>query len=196
VLILACASAIGALYIEFQLRLETSEALEHQPRTGVVFTGQFERIQFGLSLLKESEIDRLFVSGVNSGAGLDRDRFDGQFELSPELKAARVAGHIVLADDANTTLENAIETFCWIAIQADVQAVTLVTSRHHMPRASLALERALPAGFLVARVVSGTQARSERSALLQEFPRFVATWIVTLGSFALWTAEPSLFCEE
>lgn len=196
VMILGCVGVIGALYSAFQGRMEPSALLEPQPRIGVVFTGQFERIRFGLRLFEQDAIDRLFISGVNGGAGLVPERFDRQFDLSSELSAARAAGHIILASDANTTLENAVETSCWLARQSGAKSVRLVTSRHHMPRASLALERAVPSGFSVTRVVSDEGVSTEPAVLLQEVPQFVATWIVTLAPRALWTADPSSLCSE
>lgn len=165
------------------------------PRIAVVFTGQFERIHFALGLFEEGRIDRLFISGVNSGAGLDPKRFDRQFGLSEALRAARAEGRIVLASEANTTLENAAETACWLRMSPEVDTVALITSHRHMPRASLALERALSANLSVHRMASDRGSGGESSrAKAVEFRKFVGTWGVTGLSPAFWADATPEHC--
>ena len=177
-LVLVVGLTLSGLYRGFQTRLVPQEGL--MPRNAVVFTGQFERIHFALRLFEEGRIERLFISGVNSGAGLAPARFDRQFGLSEALRAARAEGRIVLAGAANTTLENAVEAACWLSLPAQIDAVTLITSYRHMPRASLALERALPASLPVHRMISDRDsgAGSARAEAV-EFRKFVGTWGVT-----------------
>lgn len=163
------------------------------PRTAIVFTGQFDRIRLGLRLLEDRAIDRLFISGVNRGAGLDPDRFKAQFGLSPQLIEDMKSGHLVLATGANTTWENAAEAACWLARHPDIREVVLVTSRRHMARASLALEAALPGGITVTGLASDPDAAEEpQAASLVEHAKLIATWIGARLPWAAWSAAPCL----
>jgi uncharacterized SAM-binding protein YcdF (DUF218 family) len=113
------------------------------PLPGVVFTGQFNRVHAGLALLERGTIGPLLVSGTNPPAGIPLAGFAQQFRLSPTLQAALANGTLVLDPHAANTLQNATQTRQWLATQPTGQAVVLITSRFHMPRASLALEQAL-----------------------------------------------------
>src|SRR5271165_4516435 len=46
------------------------EAEVRRASAGIVFTGAFERVDAGLQLLNAGAIPRLYVSGVNAGAGI------------------------------------------------------------------------------------------------------------------------------
>lgn len=196
-LVLFGIAGLAALYPGFQAGAQGDAVSGPMPRTAIVFTGQFDRIHFGIRLLEDQVIDRLLISGVNPRSGLDPDRFEVQFGLSPGLLAAMESGRIILATGANTTLENAVEASCWLALHPDIHDAVLITSRRHMPRASLALERALPAGFTIIRAVSDVKGGHEQlPALLEEFPKFVVTWIVTMFPMSIWPAEPISICME
>jgi uncharacterized SAM-binding protein YcdF (DUF218 family) len=191
------ALCIGSLFYSFQSRIQSGLDRNAVPRTAIVFTGQFDRIRFALGLMDEGGIDRLFISGVNPGAGIVPARFAAQFALSPRLASALAAGDIVLATEANTTLENAIETACWLRRHPEIRQVALITSQRHMARASLALERALPAGRHIARLPSDQFAGSGLSAgQLSEFVKFSATWLITLMPKAAWPVNSLNSCAK
>lgn len=192
----ACLVFLALLLSADFLRRSTPAALPASlPDTAIVFTGQFDRVEAGLALMEREQVEMLFISGVNRRAGIRPEGFAEQFSLSPALRDALAQARFILASDADTTLENAIETACWLARQADNRTVVLVTHRYHMPRASLALERAVPWQIRVVRispeqVLPGT----ERPFVLREVFKFAATWVITLLPSSLWPAEISYDC--
>lgn len=180
---------------DFLRRSTPAAIVASLPDTAIVFTGQFDRVEAGLALLEREQVETLFISGVNRPAGIRPEGFAEQFALSPALRDALAQGRIILASDANTTLENAIETACWLAQQTQSRSVVFVTHRYHMPRASLALERAVPWQITVVRispeqVLPGT----DRPFVLQELFKFAATWVITVLPRSLWPGDISSDC--
>lgn len=186
--VMICAAvALFALVADFRARMDFRFDADLAPRTGVVFTGQVDRILFGLRLLEDHRLDRLFISGVNPGAGLEPRQFAEAFPSSPRVRAYIDDGVILLGDRARDTLQNAQETSCWLARHPEIQAVTLITSRYHMPRASLALQRALPAGFRITPATPNSLGEGEAASTeAREFAKFVATWAITLLPRSIW----------
>lgn len=185
-----------ALGIDFCQRSTPLTASRFSPEIAVVFTGQFSRVEAGLALLETEQAGVLFISGVNRRAGIQPENFAEQFALSPVLRDAMADGRIILASDANTTLENAIEAACWVEQQDDSHPVVLVTDRFHMPRASLALERAVPQKFALTRVFPEQVLPVEEGIFhKQELFKFAATWGITLLPRALWPSNISSECE-
>lgn len=194
-LIVAATAITLALHLDF-VRRSSWEAAP-LPATAIVFTGQFDRVELALALLDDGRIDRLFVSGVNVGAGITPNGFATLFRLSPSLWQALSSGQIILASDANSTLQNALETACWLERQPDIRAVVLITSRGHMARASLALERAVPRPMTVLSLSPEEGTRDLSSGQAQsEFIRFTATWIITLLPRRLWSQQRPATCGE
>jgi uncharacterized SAM-binding protein YcdF (DUF218 family) len=138
------------------------------PRTAVVFAGQFARVIADLELLSERKIARIFVSGVNAGAGVRSATFAEQFKLSDDLRHELLTGGIVLATDASDTLENGCKTAEWLAETPDITSVVLVTSRSHMQRAFLPFTRASDRGVLIERL-SVDDANVRSGGLIKEF---------------------------
>lgn len=135
---------LSATVIDFAWRLQPSRDDSAFPSEAVVFTGQFDRIRKGLDLLRQGRIQRLLISGVNPEAGIVAERFAEQFALDGTMRKALASGRLVLGTRAQTTLENATETACWVSAAEEGGSLLLITSRYHMPRASLVLEGALP----------------------------------------------------
>jgi uncharacterized SAM-binding protein YcdF (DUF218 family) len=179
VILLLMAAAVG-LVASFGLRLRDTATGRDLPSTAVVFTGQFDRIETGLALLAEGRIDRLFISGVNAGAGLSPEGFARQFELSDVLKDHLAAGRIILATAANTTVENGCETAQWLSSHPDVSRVLLITSRPHMPRAALVLARATQKPIRIARLSVDAPAHDTPAVFLREFFSFTKTLLMPL----------------
>jgi uncharacterized SAM-binding protein YcdF (DUF218 family) len=105
----------------------------------VVFTGADERIEASLELLANGATDRLFISGANPNAGIRPKRFFLQFgPRHPKLREM-LDCCIEFGPHADTTLQNALETRCWLERHELAGSIVLVTSADHMPRAYTAL---------------------------------------------------------
>lgn len=197
---LACAVLLVALAMalvrEFSNRsLDTADAAD-LPTTAVVFTGQFDRVELALRLFDQGRVDRIFISGVNDGAGITPRGFADQFRLSANARFALGSGQIILAPDATTTLENALETACWLNTQPNLREIVLITGRAHIPRASWALENALAGAVSVHRLspdpppAHDTQSRWPVSELL----KFGATVTITSLPRFFWSGVPPTTC--
>ncbi|PTE14241.1 ElyC/SanA/YdcF family protein, partial [Phaeovulum veldkampii] len=123
--------------LDFKERSQATADPNSYPRTAIVFSGQFDRIEVGLQLIEDGAIDRLLVSGANPKSGIHQARFSDQFNLTIRQRSALANGQIILADGALSTLENAIESECWLQSSPEVSEVLLITSTRHMARASL-----------------------------------------------------------
>lgn len=185
-MIVALSALLAALITaEFRTRLPHETAVVPLPSSplAVVFTGQFERITLALALFEAGGIDRLLISGVNPEAGLDAATLAARFGAGPRVQAALAEGRIRLSPDAADTFDNATEAACWLVAQGAAADVLLITSPAHMPRASLALERAaghaLGYGFPVLRQAT-EEALPGPQALAGEFWKFAYTWLATL----------------
>ncbi len=193
-LVFACAvvtCGVG-LVSSYGLRFRDTASAGDLPATAIVFTGQFDRIEEGLRLLEEGRVARLFISGVNGGAGLNPQTFARQFSLSSRLEEGLSTGLVTLAAGAQDTIENAIETSCWLARYPETESILLITSHRHMPRASLLLEQA--SGLSVERLSTAAAAVDAQSFLSPEFRRFVASWFMTFLPPRLWPARSGFAC--
>lgn len=195
--VLAIIALVASLLLaDFTSRSAMPDPNADLPRTAIVFTGQFDRIERALDMLTAGHFDRLFISGVNQGAGLGVDRFAEQFELTTRQANWIASGRIVLAPDANSTLENARETACWLQRRPHLTAVTLISSQTHMARASLALQRAI----MPVRVIRLPSDPSDQApgvrAQLPEFRKFLTTWAMTLLPSTLWPVDEPALCRS
>jgi uncharacterized SAM-binding protein YcdF (DUF218 family) len=161
--------------VEFTRRMEPSPLAEGLPKNAVVFTGQFDRVFAGLEILRQGRIKNLFISGVNRGAGIEKERFAGQFSLDANLKQALASGRLDLGEQAQNTLENAAETTCWYNKRGLSGPLLLITSCLHMPRSSLALERSLPAVDVVRMCLASGANHVTMDTLIREFMKFIVT---------------------
>ena len=196
-LLLVAALGLGGLYVSFLWSSSPSLGEGPMPPTAIVFTGRQDRIERALELMEEGRVTRILVSGANRPGGVDTKRFARQFGLSPQLVSALSTGGIFLATEANSTLENAIETSCWLSRHPEIGEVTLITSSGHMARASLALERALHGRGEVRRLTSDQDCptcEARQRPPLVEFGTFLATWLITLLPQARWTSDPARLC--
>jgi uncharacterized SAM-binding protein YcdF (DUF218 family) len=167
---------IALTALDFAQRITASvPGGDAMPETAVVFTGQFHRIHAGLALLREGRVERLFVSGVNPSAGIRIDGFADQFSLHAYLPQALDTGQLALGPLARNTSQNAAESACWVRARGLSGPILLITSRRHMPRASLALERALP-GVAVIRMSIDEVATPDATSLVTEFAKYIITY--------------------
>lgn len=199
-LIVASAVVLSALAVslvrEFSIRSASVSDATSLPATAVVFTGQFDRIDLALHLFDQGHVERIFISGVNGKAGIAPQDFADQFRLSSIAQAALASGEIILAPDAKTTIENALETACWLDGQPDVGEIVLITGLSHMPRASWALERANTHSVLVRRL-SPDLAHAKGAATRRTFPemaKFGVTVLLTILPRHFWPADRPSKC--
>ena len=186
--------AFVGMLVDFALRSRVIEHTDRLPSTAVVFTGQFDRIERGLDLLAAGQVQSLLISGVNPKAGLTVSGFADQFLLTADQRLWLETGRITLAPDAHTTLENALETACWLEREPDVQSTALITSRRHMARASLALERAIGPVRVIRVTSDPVEAHLAPWNNWVEARKFVATWWLTLVPRRLWPVEVPANC--
>jgi uncharacterized SAM-binding protein YcdF (DUF218 family) len=181
---------------EFSIRSVAAADVADLPTTAIVFTGQFDRVELALRLFDQGQLDRLFISGVNGGAGITPQGFADQFRISPNARAAISSSRIILSPDANTTLENALETACWLDKQPDIREIVLITGRSHMPRASWALESALADSVSIRRLSpEGSSAHDARSSWnISEVLKFGVTVPLTLLPRSLWPRDRRTTC--
>lgn len=181
-----------AALLEFRARLIPAPLRETPLPMAIVFTGAFDRVELGLTLLEAGQVERLLISGVNPGAGLEPETFAMQFDLGRAALRARSDGRLILATGAQTTLENARESRCEMLLLAEAGqgmpgTVLLITSRHHMPRASVVLEAALP-GVQVLRQ-SPPVSTHEPRRWAREFAGFLAMRGLSFLPARLWRQE-------
>jgi uncharacterized SAM-binding protein YcdF (DUF218 family) len=169
----------AVIVADFLQRLEPRMAGAAAARTAVVFTGQFDRIDTALALFEADQVDQMLISGVGPGSGLRPETLADQFNFSPRARAALRSGEIQLSSDPVDTFQNAAETACWLGNPPPQGGVILVTSVSHMPRASITLERALPAGTMIFRATPA-QTAIDTAALQTEFGKFVYSWLYSL----------------
>ena len=103
----------------------------------VVLTGGSERLDTGLSLLRQRLGAKLFVSGVYRGLDVNE-----LLRLSRQ-KPDEVECCIVLGYAADNTQGNANETAAWIHNQG-FHSLRLVTANYHMRRSLLEFHFAMP----------------------------------------------------
>lgn len=137
----------------------------------VVFTGGSGRVARGLSAMERGQTSRLLVSGV------DREVKPGEFRAEYDIPKARMECCVALGYESYDTRSNAAETARWLA-RNDMKSVRLVTSDWHMRRASLELERLMPAGFPIVRDAVTTEPGMR--TLATEYHKYAARLLSTL----------------
>ena len=187
----------AALVREFSIRSQVFSDVTVLPTTAVVFTGQNDRIELALQLFDQGRLDRIFISGVNGGAGISVKNFAEQFQLSLNARAALDTGHIILATDANATIENALEAACWLDKQSNVREIVLIAGRYQMPRASWALESALSRPVSVLRLSPEAPSTGDKQlrSNMRELMRFGVTVPLALIPRHLWPGARPRGCE-
>lgn len=160
--------------VNFVERTRCTYSANAKGLTGVVFTGQFSRVNAALQLLNEQKLNRLFISGVNQGAGMHATNFAEQFKLSTKLSSDLKSGVLALGENANNTLENAKETDNWLKNTGNTdKTMVLITSKWHMPRASLALEKTVKNRKILRYSVS--EENSDFNDIITEYFKYLIT---------------------
>jgi len=165
----------------------SSPSLAELPRVaaGIVFTGDFGRVDHGLRLLDAGLVRRLYVSGVNAEAGIRPENFVAQFSArNPGIVelGALVDCCVEWGARAQNTWQNALDARCW-ALRNDLPgALLLITGREHMARARAALAAVLPEREILTEPVEDQSlgARNlERRA--KEYLKYLETLTLTLA---------------
>ncbi len=180
-----------ALVLDFRARSDFYKGRDPVPAIAVVFSGSHDRIYLAMDLLEQDVIAQVFISGANPRSGIRTQSFAKDFNLSPAAMADLESGKVVFAPDATSTLENAVETACWLNEHPEITEVTLITSHWHMPRSSVALERSLTRRVKIVRFPSEPAAEKYegKDVWREEFIKYTATWFASIVPSAIWPAD-------
>jgi uncharacterized SAM-binding protein YcdF (DUF218 family) len=119
-------------------------------RVAVALGGGEQRISAGLRLIDAGAIDRLFISGDNLN---NYNSFVSFYAWrNPELRdVGRLLECCVeWSRKAQSTVENATETRCWLARSGYGGPILLITSAEHMGRALFIFSKVLPGRPIIA----------------------------------------------
>ena len=168
-------------FLNGDLSTRSEPAVQHD--AAVVFTGAYDRIDRALDLLQAGTVRRVFISGANPNAGIWLDRFTTDFGRGRDDLARLIACCVTFGAAADTTLENAAETACWLKANDVRSPVLLVTSWDHMPRAQVALADFIGAARIIEHPVGApdfTDPRELRRVALE----YVKYWGARLLTWA------------
>ncbi len=146
----------------------------------VVFTGQFERVDAGLRLLNAKDIPRLYISGVNGGAGINPATLVKQFSArNPEIPdlGRLVECCVEWGELADNTFQNARDTRCWVERRGITGPLLLIASEQHMARAMAALTGTLPGFRIIPYPVRDTTPILVGEARVRAYIEFLATLV-------------------
>ena len=108
----------------------------------VVLTGGSERLDTGLSLLRQKMGRKLFVSGVYHGVDV------AELLRLTRQKPDEVECCIILGHAADNTIGNAVETAAWMHAEG-FHTLRLVTANYHMRRSLLEFHEAMPDTLII-----------------------------------------------
>ena len=165
---------------QFDAFATPSDSAIRRAAAAVVFTGDFARVDEALKLLAAGRVPRVYLSGVNGGAGLSRETFVAQFsKRNTELTQLEklVACCVEMGEAAENTIQNALETRCWLKRRGIRGPLLLVTSSTHMARALALLSRAVPDHDILPYPVEDGTSRSD-DARSDEYEKFVQTLVL------------------
>ena len=140
-------AVVAVSFMAFDAFSVPSRKTVRSASAAVIFTGQFERVDAGLRLLEAKDVPRLYISGVNAGAGILLANFVNQFSTrNPEIVDLRqlVQCCVELGEQANNTFQNARDAQCWVERRGVTGPLLLITSERHMARAMAAISGTLP----------------------------------------------------
>jgi uncharacterized SAM-binding protein YcdF (DUF218 family) len=141
--VFAATLPIAVGFVRFVHHLPPPTADQSRTDAVVVLTGGGERISNALSLLEAGKADRLFVSGVHPGVGVDDLlKIDRTLPNTTEPNSA-LAARIDLGDTAGDTFGNSVESVAWMRANK-FKSMRLVTADYHMPRALIEFKMEAP----------------------------------------------------
>jgi uncharacterized SAM-binding protein YcdF (DUF218 family) len=184
----AASLPIGIGFVRFVHHLP--EPTTDQSRTDaiVVLTGGGERISSALSLLEAGKANRLFVSGVHRGVGVDELlKIDRTAPASSQPNSApsnaELAARIDVGDTAGDTFGNSVESVAWMRAN-NFKSMRLVTADYHMPRALIEFRMEAPDLTIVPNPIRPSRAQNSPwwrgpmfGLLLGEYGKYlIAKW--------------------
>lgn len=194
-LVLGMSVGLLCLAVSFGWQTHRYEQASHNPDTyvwgvlspevhrkaGLVLTGDSGRLQAGYQLLLDGKVQNLYISGVSKGVtAKDLESIKGikGKTLTP------IQHQIVLGYEATSTKSNALEAAHWFK-DTDFQAILLITSSYHMPRALLLHRREMPnTVFIPYPTPSITESQEILNARrMTIFFREFAKYLAALASF-------------
>jgi uncharacterized SAM-binding protein YcdF (DUF218 family) len=179
-LALCAAESFVSELLQFGTFRPPSDSAIRRAAAAVVFTGDYARIDEALKLLAAHRVPRVYITGLNGGAGLSKEGFVPQFsQRNPELGplGKLVACCVEMGEAAENTLQNALETRCWLKRREISGPLLLVTGGAHMARALAALSRATPDHQIIPFPVEDAMTRSA-DVSSDEYFKFVASLIL------------------
>lgn len=132
--------ALGFFYFLIDISYSQDKLSENADAI-IVLTGAKGRIDSGLELLHQKYAPKLLISGVGQKAALED--LSQYLERFPPSQMKKLKSDITLGHFANTTEENAIESFEWIK-KNNFKKIILVTSNYHLPRSLYLFKRLMP----------------------------------------------------
>lgn len=151
----------------------------HGADAAIVFTGDHARVHAGLSLLAKGAVSRLFISGANPDSGIWLDSFKADFARDQPALHRLVDCCVEFGERANTTIQNALETRCWLDAAGARGAVVLVTSTHHMARSQAVANYIFGDRPILPHRVAGAPMRRHEELRLrfEEFFKYLGTLV-------------------
>lgn len=149
------------------LKTQPNEA-KHAPLI-TVLTGSHGRIKHGFDILKKGQGDKIFISGIGRDVTLQEIINAQNVELTFD------PGKVVLDYGSRNTKANASSIKKWCD-QYGITHIRLVTSRLHMPRSVLWLQRLAPEINISASPVPNRRGFTFKHAFKEFHKWMFATW--------------------
>jgi len=157
--VFAAALPIAIGFVRFVHHLPEPTGDQSRTDAIVVLTGGGERISSALSLLEAGKANRLFVSGVHRGVGVDELlKIDRTAPASAQSNSA-LAGRIDVGDTAGDTFGNSVESVAWMRAN-NFKSMRLVTADYHMPRALIEFKMEAPDLAIVPNPIRPSRAQN------------------------------------
>lgn len=170
---------VGVHFLRFLWIMNRAEDYSKPLSAAIVFTGDHERVRAGLRLAETLEARRVFISGANPEGGIWIGRFSKDFDAGHPDFDALLKCCVHFGVKATSTVQNGIESACWLKANNIDGPVGLVTSSAHIPRASYALSH-FARNRIYSIPVSGETEVLNLSLVMSEYVQYLATQIALL----------------
>ena len=151
--LLLTALLLGFAFFAFNLPKPTDNAMQKTDAV-IVLTGGEQRVAKGLKMLARNDADHLLVSGVHPSVKINE-------LLAIHHYPQNLAGQITLDHNAIDTYGNALEATKWVNAEG-YNAICLITSNYHMPRALLFFRHLMPNVVILPHVVQPEMLKQAR----------------------------------